>query len=136
VLDVPFLDVLGDLVDVSLPLTVKEWEEWGDRCTMPALARATVNYSPVHNVQQGAAYPHMLVTAGLMDKRVGYWEAAKWVATLRAMAGGSASAGQRQAGSTDSSPSSAADEQRSLLLLRTDMSGGHFSAGWQRQQSR
>eukprot|EP00775_Hariotina_reticulata_P003057 gene3058-3338_t len=124
-LDVPFLDVLGDLVDVTLPLTVKEWEEWGDPLHNATMARVIRGYSPVHNVMPGVVYPHMMLTAGLMDKRVGYWEAAKWVAELRAKShsGGSAAAGQSYA---HASPAAAGQR---LLLLRTDMSGGHFSAG-------
>lgn len=112
VLDVPFLDVLGDLVDAELPLTVKEWEEWGNPQTNETLAAIIAAYSPVHNVNPMAVYPHMMVTAGLQDTRVGYWEAAKWVAQLRA----AAAAGSLQ-------------QRQQLLLLRTDPTGGHVSAG-------
>lgn len=123
-LDVPFLDVVGDLVDPGLPLTVKDWDEWGDLLNNASQAAIIQSYSPVHNVVRGVRYPHMLVTAGLMDKRVGYWEAAKWVAQLRAAAEGN--------GTNSSSSGGGVGDQvpgHHQLLLRTDMSGGHFSTG-------
>lgn len=112
VMDVPFLDVLGDLVDAELPLTVKEWEEWGNPRVNATLAALIASYSPVQNVNPQAVYPHMMITTGLQDTRVGYWEAAKWVAQLRA----AAAAGTAQ-------------QRKQRLLLRTDPTGGHVSAG-------
>ncbi len=78
---VPFVDVLSTMSDASLPLTVPEYEEWGDP-RLPEVAATIRAYSPVDNVRE-AAYPAVLVTAGLNDPRVGYWEPAKWVAHLR-----------------------------------------------------
>lgn len=78
---VPFVDVLSTMSDATLPLTVPEYEEWGDP-NLPEVAATIRSYSPVDNVRD-AAYPAILVTAGLNDPRVGYWEPAKWVAHLR-----------------------------------------------------
>lgn len=78
---VPFVDVLSTMSDATLPLTIPEYEEWGDP-NVPEVAATIRSYSPVDNVRE-AAYPALLVTAGLNDPRVGYWEPAKWVATLR-----------------------------------------------------
>lgn len=100
VAEVPFVDVVTTMLDESLPLTVTEWEEWGN----PNEARfyeAMKAYSPYDNVE-AKDYPAMLVTAGLNDSRVAYWEPAKWVAKLRAT-------------KTDENP----------LLLRTRMGTGH-----------
>jgi oligopeptidase B len=100
VAEVPFVDVVTTMLDQSLPLTVIEWEEWGnphDRRLYDAMKA----YSPYDNVE-AKDYPPLLVTAGLHDSRVAYWEPAKWVAKLRAT-------------KTDSNP----------LLLRTRMDAGH-----------
>jgi oligopeptidase B len=100
VAEVPFVDVVTTMLDGSLPLTVTEWEEWGN----PNDARfykAMKAYSPYDNVE-AKDYPAMLVTAGLNDSRVAYWEPAKWVAKLRVT-------------KTDANP----------LLLRTRMGTGH-----------
>jgi oligopeptidase B len=100
VAEVPFVDVVTTMLDESLPLTVIEWEEWGnpkDRSSYEAMK----TYSPYDNVE-AKEYPALLVTAGLNDSRVAYWEPAKWVAKLRAT-------------KTDSNP----------LLLRTRMGTGH-----------
>jgi oligopeptidase B len=78
---VPFVDVLSTMSDATLPLTIPEYEEWGDP-NVPEVAATIRSYSPVDNVRE-AAYPALLVTAGLNDPRVGYWEPAKWVAHLR-----------------------------------------------------
>ena len=100
VAEVPFVDVVTTMLDDSLPLTAIEWEEWGDPHTREfyELMRA---YSPYDNVE-AKAYPPMLVTAGLNDPRVSYWEPAKWVAKLRAT-------------KTDSN----------VVLLRTELGAGH-----------
>ncbi|HWK89051.1 MAG TPA: S9 family peptidase [Longimicrobium sp.] len=100
VADVPFVDVINTMLDASIPLTAGEWEQWGN----PAVEehyRYMLTYSPYDNVER-KAYPAMLVTTGLNDPRVAYWEPAKWVARLRAM-------------KTD----------QNLLLLRTNMGAGH-----------
>jgi oligopeptidase B len=79
--DVPFVDVVTTMLDESLPLTSYEWEEWGDPHEETAFHRL-LSYSPYDNVR-ALPYPPMLVTAGLNDPRVSYWEPAKWVARLR-----------------------------------------------------
>ena len=101
--EVPFVDVVNTMLDASLPLTVIEYEEWGDPGSPEVLARL-LGYSPYDNVA-AQAYPHLLVTAGFNDPRVMYWEPAKWVARLRAT-------------KTDDN----------LLLLRMDMGSGHGGA--------
>ncbi len=100
VAQVPFVDVLSTMSDPSLPLTVGEYEEWGNPLEQEwfEVIRA---YSPYDNVAD-APYPAMLVTAGLTDPRVGYWEPAKWVARLR-----------------DHTTSEAP------ILLRTELGAGH-----------
>ncbi len=100
---VPFVDVLNTMLDPTLPLTVIEYEEWGNPAEK-AFYEYIRSYSPYDNVE-AKAYPHMLVTAGLNDLRVSYWEPAKWVARLRAM-------------KTD----------HNLLLLKTNMGAGHSGA--------
>lgn len=98
---VPFVDVLNTMSDPTLPLTVMEYEEWGDPSD-PAFHDAIAAYSPYDNVR-AADYPALLVTAGINDPRVGYWEAAKWVAKLR------------QRGTGDAP-----------IVLRTELGAGHF----------
>ena len=98
---VPFVDVISTMLDSSLPLTVGEYEEWGDP-NVKKFYKYMKSYSPYDNVQP-RAYPNVWVTAGLNDPRVQYWEPAKWVAKLRA-----------------------ANTSENLLLLRTNMGGGHF----------
>lgn len=100
---VPFVDVLNTATDPALPLTVQEYEEWGNS-NEKVYFDYIQSYSPYDNVKK-QAYPNMLVTAGLNDPRVSYWEPAKWVAKLRAM-------------KTD----------QNLLLLKTNMGAGHFGA--------
>jgi oligopeptidase B len=100
VAEVPFVDVVTTMLDPSLPLTITEWEEWGDPREPDAYARMKA-YSPYDNVR-AAAYPALLVTTGLNDPRVQYWEPAKWVAKLRTM-------------STSGNP----------IYLRTEMGAGH-----------
>jgi oligopeptidase B len=81
VAEVPFVDCIDTMLDESLPLTVGEWEEWGN----PKLEdqyRTMRAYAPYENVRE-ASYPALLVTAGLNDPRVPFWEPAKWVARLR-----------------------------------------------------
>jgi oligopeptidase B len=90
VAEVPFVDCLTTILDDTLPLTVLEWEEWGNPVTDPNIYAVMKSYSPYDNVRRVAddgrplRYPDLLVTAGLSDPRVGFWEPAKWVAKLRA----------------------------------------------------
>jgi oligopeptidase B len=103
VAEVPFVDVVTTMSDTSLPLTVTEWEEWGDPVHDPDAYKRMLSYSPYDNVTE-ASYPAMFITAGLNDPRVGYWEPAKWVAKLRSVGAG--------------------NPPRSLLL-RTELGAGH-----------
>ncbi|MDH3248392.1 MAG: S9 family peptidase [Acidimicrobiia bacterium] len=97
---VPFVDVINTMLDETLPLTVMEWEEWGNPA-IPEQYEWMRSYSPYDNVT-ATDYPAMLVTAGLNDPRVAYWEPAKWVAKLRSTA-----------------------TFRGPLLLKTEMGAGH-----------
>jgi oligopeptidase B len=81
VAEVPFVDVVNTMSDPTLPLTVTEWEEWGDPRTEPA-ASYIASYSPYDNTT-AVKYPQLYVTAGLNDPRVSYHEPAKWVAKIR-----------------------------------------------------
>jgi oligopeptidase B len=85
VAEVPFVDVISTMQDATIPLTANEWDEWGDPRD-EALYRAMLEYSPYDNVRAGVRYPRLFVTAGLNDPRVQYWEPAKYVAKIRALA--------------------------------------------------
>ena len=102
VAEVPFVDALNTILDPTLPLTVLEWEEWGNPVESPEFYAYMKSYSPYENVA-AQDYPPMLVTAGLNDPRVSYWEPAKWVAKLRV---------------------TKTDDNR--LLLKTEMGAGHM----------
>jgi oligopeptidase B len=90
VAEVPFVDCLTTILDETLPLTVLEWEEWGNPVDDPEIYRVMKSYSPYDNVRavdgtgRPVRYPDILATGGLTDPRVGFWEPAKWVAKLRA----------------------------------------------------
>ena len=79
---VAFVDVLNTMLDASLPLTVTEWEEWGNPETDEAIYRAMRAYCPYENVQ-AKPYPSVFATGGLHDTRVGFWEPVKWAQVLR-----------------------------------------------------
>ena len=85
VAEVPFVDPLTTMLDPSLPLTVIEWEEWGDPLHTAEAYEWMKAYAPYENVAPAteASYPAILATAGLNDPRVGFHEPAKWVARLR-----------------------------------------------------
>ena len=87
VAEVPFVDCLTTILDPSLPLTITEWDEWGDPGRDPAIYEYIKGYAPYDNVVP-QEYPALLVTGGLNDPRVQYWEPAKWVAKLRVTATG------------------------------------------------
>lgn len=80
---VPFVDALTTILDPSLPLTVIEWDEWGDPLHDPAVYAYMKSYTPYENVREGAPYPRILAVTSLNDTRVLYVEPAKWVARLR-----------------------------------------------------
>ena len=80
---VPFVDVVTTMLDETIPLTVPEFEEWGNPKDKPYYDYM-LSYSPYDNLE-AKAYPHILVTAGLNDPRVQYWEPSKWVAKLRTL---------------------------------------------------
>jgi oligopeptidase B len=81
---VPFVDVLRVMVDPSLPLTTGEYKEWGDPAE-PAFQELIAAYSPYDHVA-ATSYPAMLITGGITDDQVPYWQPAKWIAKLRAAA--------------------------------------------------
>ena len=101
---VPFVDCLNTMLDPTLPLTVGEYEEWGN----PEDVRyyeCIKSYAPYENVAAAGAYPWMLLRGGLNDPRVSYWEPAKWLARMRGVR-------------TDASP----------VMLKTDLGAGHGGA--------
>ena len=98
---VPFVDVLHTMLDETLPLTPGEWPEWGNPIEDKAAFETILSYDPYSNVS-AQAYPPLMVTAGLNDPRVTYWEPAKWVAKLRAT-----------------------KSDDNILILKTNMGAGH-----------
>ena len=98
--DVPFVDVVTTMLDPDIPLTTGEYDEWGNPGGKEYYDYM-LSYSPYDNVA-GKAYPNLLITTGLNDSQVQYWEPAKWAAKLRAL-------------KTD----------KNLVLLKTDMDTGH-----------
>jgi len=110
VADVPFVDVLNTMLDDTLPLTPGEWPEWGNPITDKEAFHYIRSYSPYDNVK-AQDYPPLLITGGLTDPRVTYWEPAKWTAKLRAE-------------KTD----------QNILLLKINMGAGHGgkSGRWER----
>ena len=103
VAEVPFVDVVTTMLDPSIPLTTGEYDEWGDP-NQKEYFDYMLSYSPYDNVA-AKAYPHLLITGGLHDSQVQYWEPAKWVAKLREL-------------KTDTN----------RLLLKTNMDAGHGGA--------
>jgi oligopeptidase B len=85
---VPFVDALTTILDPSLPLTVPEWEEWGDPLHDPEVYRYMKSYTPYENITPDGSYPPILAVTSLNDTRVLYHEPAKWIARLQAEAGG------------------------------------------------
>jgi oligopeptidase B len=105
-LGVPFVDVVPTMIDASIPLTIVEWEEWGNP-NEEKYHQYMMEYSPINNVQSGATYPSCLLTGGLHDPRVQYWEPSKFAAEIR-----------HQSDSETSGP----------CCIKIDMAAGHFSA--------
>ena len=101
--DVPFVDVMSTMMDETIPLTTFEWKEWGNP-NIKEEYEYMLSYSPYDNVEK-KVYPNLLVTTGLHDSQVQYWEPAKWVAKLRDM-------------KTDNN----------ILILSTNMEAGHGGA--------
>jgi oligopeptidase B len=101
VAQVPFVDALSTMLDDKLPLTINEYDEWGDPRQADYYSYIK-SYSPYDNVHE-AEYPSLLVMGGLNDPRVSYWEPAKWVAKLRTM-----------------------DRSPRPVLLKTEMGSGHM----------
>jgi oligopeptidase B len=85
---VPFVDALTSILDPTLPLTIPEWEEWGDPLHDPEVYRYIKSYTPYENVAAGRRYPPILAVTSLNDTRVLYHEPAKWIARLQATASG------------------------------------------------
>ncbi|MNL04918.1 Protease 2 [compost metagenome] len=100
---VPFVDVVNTMLDEGIPLTTNEYDEWGNPNDKEAY-QYMKSYSPYENIEE-KEYPNLLVTTGLHDSQVQYFEPAKWVAKLRKM-------------KTDNH----------ILLLKTDMEYGHGGA--------
>jgi oligopeptidase B len=88
VAQVPFVDALTSILDPTLPLTVPEWEEWGDPLHDPEVYRYMKSYTPYENVTPGQVYPPILAVTSLNDTRVLFHEPAKWIAILQAVAKG------------------------------------------------
>ncbi|MDM7861764.1 S9 family peptidase [Alteromonas sp. ASW11-36] len=103
ILGVPFVDVLNTMLDASLPLTPPEWQEWGNPIESKEDFELLLSYSPYDNIT-AREYPPMMVTGGLNDPRVTYWEPAKWTARMRNT-------------KTDNN----------LLVMRMNMGAGHFA---------
>jgi oligopeptidase B len=106
ILGVPFVDVVGTMMDASIPLTAGEWVEWGNP-NEEKYFEYMMGYSPVNNIKSGVKYPSCWLTGGLHDPRVAFWEPAKFAATLRHANGPDAT---------------------NVVCLKIDMSAGHFSA--------
>ena len=131
---VPFVDVMTTMCDPSIPLTVIEWEEWGNP-NESKYFDYILSYSPIDNVSAMSClesgkekcgvpdYPSLLITAGLNDPRVAYWEPAKWLATMRHVL----------------ERSGCEIHEQPLLLMKTDLTSGHFSASdrykWLKERS-
>mmetsp|Transcript_5977 Transcript_5977/g.16755 ORF Transcript_5977/g.16755 Transcript_5977/m.16755 type:complete len:798 (-) Transcript_5977:148-2541(-) len=106
ILGVPFVDVVPTMIDASIPLTTLEWEEWGNPNEVK-YHQYMMEYSPTQNIVKGGKYPACLLTGGLHDPRVQYWEPSKFAAALR-----------HEQNSETSGP----------VCVKMDMSAGHFSA--------
>ena len=139
---VPFVDALSTILDPSLPLTVGEWEEWGNPLTSRAVFDAMSRYTPYENVPDGALLPAIMATTSVNDTRVEFVEPTKWVQRLREATGqvpstDEAGAGHRcnrcDSGADEASVSgeashglvAARDPRERPIILRTEMVAGH-----------
>ena len=117
---VPFVDALTTILDPTLPLTVGEWEEWGNPLTSRAVFDAMSRYTPYENVPDGALLPAIMATTSVNDTRVEFVEPTKWVQRLREATG--------QVPTTDEAGASRAPVRDPLerpIILRTEMVAGH-----------
>ena len=117
---VPFVDALSTILDPSLPLTVGEWEEWGNPLTSRAVFDAMSRYTPYENVPDGALLPAIMATTSVNDTRVEFVEPTKWVQRLREATGQVPSTDEAGAGSVP-----ARDPLERPIILRTEMVAGH-----------
>lgn len=113
---VPFVDCLTTMLDPSLPLTITEWEEWGNPVDDADVYRMMKSYSPYDNVRDGVRYPDVFATGGLSDPRVGYWEPAKWVQRLREASPGSKVVLKMEMGAGHAGPSGRYDAWKEEAL--------------------
>ncbi|RKP10355.1 peptidase S9A prolyl oligopeptidase domain protein beta-propeller [Thamnocephalis sphaerospora] len=119
VVGVPFVDIINTMMDASIPLTVNEYEEWGNPNNI-TFFNYMRSYSPYDNVRDNTKYPNMLIRAGLHDPRVAFWEAAKWSAKLRA----------------SNARGHPCDVDPHVILLLTSMDSGHFGSSGRYAQLR
>ena len=117
---VPFVDALTTILDPTLPLTVGEWEEWGNPLTSRAVFDAMSRYTPYENVPDGALLPAIMATTSVNDTRVEFIEPTKWVQRLREATGQVPSTDEAGAGSVP-----ARDPLERPIILRTEMVAGH-----------
>ncbi|EJG15239.1 peptidase, S9A/B/C family, catalytic domain protein [Actinomyces sp. ICM47] len=117
---VPFVDALTTILDPTLPLTVGEWEEWGNPLTSHAVFDAMSRYTPYENVPDGALLPAIMATTSVNDTRVEFVEPTKWVQRLREATGQVPSTDEAGAGSVP-----ARDPRERPIILRTEMVAGH-----------
>ena len=139
---VPFVDALTTILDPSLPLTVGEWEEWGNPLTSRAVFDAMSRYTPYENVPDGALLPAVMATTSVNDTRVEFVEPTKWVQRLREATGQVPSTDEAEAGTRCNCCDSGADEasvsgeashglvaardpRERPIILRTEMVAGH-----------
>ena len=117
---VPFVDALTTILDPTLPLTVGEWEEWGNPLTSRVVFDAMSRYTPYENVPDGALLPAIMATTSVNDTRVEFVEPTKWVQRLREATGQVPSTDEAVAGSVP-----ARDPRERPIILRTEMVAGH-----------
>ena len=117
---VPFVDALTTILDPTLPLTVGEWEEWGNPLTSRAVFDAMSRYTPYENVPDGVLLPAIMATTSVNDTRVEFVEPTKWVQRLREATGQAPSTDEAGAGSVP-----ARNPRERPIILRTEMVAGH-----------